>query len=249
MTSQQAGLLLLSIAFFPAATALLVFAPSYLESHDFGTAGTKALTVPTSTSQAKTQGNPAPLLQQAFQLFEQKKLDAALDKVNAAAKVAPQDRAVYSLRGNIYAEKELWDEAEKDYQTVLQIDGKNSLIRFNLAEIKFMQKRYDEARSGFIDLEQDPNTGDLATYKVFLCDLCGGHEETAAKELDAFNQVGSNASYYFANAAWLLTHHKTEDARSWLMSAARIYAPNKFRLYATPLITLGYMPLPPPPHN
>ena len=186
------------------------------------------------------------LLSQASRFLEQKQLDAALDKVNSALKIAPKNAEAYGLRGGIYAEKKLWDQAEKDFQTALQIDGKNVQMKFNVAEIEFMQKKYDAARPSFVALGQDSAMGDLATYKVFLCDLFGGHEEVAAKELAAFNQVGANASYYFANAAWLLYHQKTEDARGWLISAANIYAPTKFRIYAASLIDLGYMPLPPP---
>jgi len=186
------------------------------------------------------------LLRQAFQLVQQKQFDAALDKVNAALQVAPKNSDAYGLRGNIYAQKGLWDQAWKDYHAALQFDGKNTKMRFNLAEIDFMQKKYDDARPGFLALEEDSDFGDLAAYKVFLCDLFGGHEELAAKELDAFNQVGSNASYYFANATWSLYHHKTEDGRGWLTSAVSIYALNKFKLYATSLVELGYLPLPPP---
>jgi hypothetical protein len=182
----------------------------------------------------------------AAQPSDQKQFEAKLDKANAAVQAAPQNPDGYALRGNIYAEEKLWDQAAKDYQTVLQLDGKNMQMKFNLAELQFMQKKYDDARSGFAALEQDPNIGDLATYKVFLCDLFGGHDEAAAKELDAFNQIGENASYYFANASWSLYHQKTEDARGWLLSAQRIYPAIKFRLYATSLVNLGYLPLPPP---
>ena len=188
-----------------------------------------------------------PLLDQAFQFLEQKQLDAALRTVNAALQAAPQNPDAYDLRGTIYAEMKLWDQAEKDYQTVLRINGKYTQVKFNLAEIQFILKKYDEARPGFAALEQDPTLSDFTAYKVFLCDLFGGHEAVAAKELAAFNQVGSNASYYLGNAAWSLYHHKTEDARGWLSSAEKIYAPKKFKLYAASLINLGYMPLPPPP--
>ena len=205
---------------------------------------------PASASPNQPQADPATLLlRQAIQLLEQKQLDAALDKANAALQSAPQNPHAYSVRGGIYAEKKLWDQAEKDYQTALQFDGKNTQMKFNLAELQFMQQKYDAARPGFIALGKDSNMGDLAAYKVFLCDLFGAHEEAAAKDLEAFNQAGSNASYYFANAAWSLYHHKTEDGRGWLMSALKIYDPPKFSQYAASLIALGYIPLPPPPQQ
>jgi tetratricopeptide (TPR) repeat protein len=182
----------------------------------------------------------ADLLQEANQSLGQKQLDDALGKVNAALDLEPQNPDAYALRGNVYAAKQLWIRAEDDYQTALQINGKDKSIKFDLGEVEFILKKYDAARTGFAALEQDPDFGDLAGYKAFLCDLFGGHEDVAAKELDAFNQVGSNPSYYFANATWCLYHQKPEDAQGWLNSAAHIYAPSKFKTYASCLIELGY---------
>ncbi len=86
--------------------------------------------------------------------------------------------------------------------------------------------------------------GDLAAYKVFLCDLLGGHEAVARKELDAFNDIAAKPSYFFSNAAWSLVHRNVEDARSWLNSAANVYPSAKIAYYATCLRDLGYLPLP-----
>ena len=172
---------------------------------------------------------------------EMKPLDAQLVDANAALQNDSSSVAGYLRRGNIYGKKKMWDASKKDYQSALAIDSKCTIAAFNLAELDFLQAKYDVARPGFAALEQDPDFGDLAKYKVFLCDLVGGHEDGAAKELDAFNQVGSNASYYFANVAWNLYHKKEDDARSWMISAVRIYAPGKVRLYATPLVDLGYL--------
>ena len=184
------------------------------------------------------------LLREASQLLQQRLLDSALDKVNEALVASPQSPSAYCLRGNIYAEKKLWDEAGKDYETVLQLDGKNKQVRFDMAELEFMQKKYDSAKPGFAALKEDPELGDLAAYKVFLCDLYSGHEEEASKELNAFNQVGTNASYYFANVAWSLYHHKTEEGRTWILSAGNIYGARKLGVYASSLVDLGYLPLP-----
>jgi Tfp pilus assembly protein PilF len=187
------------------------------------------------------------ILNDAIHFLAQGQPDAALDKVNLAIRLAPQDPDSYGLRAGIYAHKQLWPEAEKDYQKVLEIDATNSPAKFDLAEIKFKQKHYDKARSDFLALEKDDDLGDLASYKVFLCDLAGGHIDAAGKELDAFNQVGGNASYYFANVAWSLYHHKTEEGRGWLSSAIQIYAQDKVNSYSISLEDLGYLPLPQPP--
>jgi hypothetical protein len=109
-----------------------------------------------------------------------------------------------------------------------------------------MQKQYDAARPGFVALESDPDMGDFASYKVFLCDLFGGHEAAAKKELDVFNVAMENPSYYFSNAAWDLVHKNLDDARSWLLSASRIYPLQKNTYYAQSLRDLGYLPIPGP---
>jgi len=215
-----------------------------------------AATAPTAspfvqpTTAPATAPAPGPsqvivLLHEALELLQKKDIDGAFDKVNAAIKLDPTNPDGYGLRGGIYAEKKMWDKSEQDYNAILKLDPKNVQAKFNLAEIAFMQKKYDAARPQFVALQQDSNWGDLSTYKVFLCDLWGGHNDMAAKELAALEKVGSGASYYFAEAAWYLYQKKPEDARGWLVSAVNIYSPAKFKMYSASLFDLGYLPLPP----
>lgn len=173
----------------------------------------------------------------------------ALNDLTQALKVNPNSTGAYVLRASIYCQQKKWTEAQADFEAAAKIAPTNTVVKFNLVEIKFMQKQYDAARPGFVALESDPDMGDFAKYKVFLCDLFGGHEAVARKELDVFNDVMGNPSYYFGNAAWSLVHKNTEDARSWLQSASRIYPAQKNLYYAESLRDLGYLPLPPPPSS
>jgi tetratricopeptide (TPR) repeat protein len=184
-------------------------------------------------------------LQDALRLESQGRLDSALERVNSVLQVNSKNSDAYCVRGQIYSRMKRWDLAQADIEAILQIDDKNSVAKFNLVELKFMQKAYNDARPGFIAMEQDPDLGDLAAYKVFLCDLFGGHEDVAQSELDVFNKTGENPSFYFANAAWCLYHKRPEDARGWLNSAGSIYEPWKASRYSSSLSELGYLPLPP----
>jgi Tfp pilus assembly protein PilF len=172
--------------------------------------------------------------------------DGALNDLNQAVQLKPDSAFPYLLRGSLFTQKKKFAEAEADFAAAYKLDPNNVVIKFNLSELKFMQKHYDDARTGFFPLQKDPDMGDFAMYKVFLCDLFGGHEDQAKTELDAINQKGDDASYYFSNAAWDLYHKKTEDARSWLISASHIYDMKKFSTYGESLNYLGYLPLPPP---
>jgi tetratricopeptide (TPR) repeat protein len=170
--------------------------------------------------------------------------DGALSDLTQAIQLKPDSAFAYLLRGSLYTQKKMFPEAEADFAAAYRIDPTNVVIKFNLSELKFMQKHYDDARAGFFPLQKDPDMGDFAIYKVFLCDLFGGHEDLAKTELDAINKKGDDASYYFANAAWDLYNKKTDDARGWLVSASHIFDMKKFSTYGESLRYLGYLPLP-----
>jgi len=205
--------------------------------------------IATATNSASaTPPDPASqAIAEAMLKIDANDVDGALAKLTDAIKANPKISGPYMFRASLYCQKKMWTEAEQDFEAAAKISPKNIVIKFNVVEVKFMQKQYDAARPGYLALETDPDMGDLAAYKVFLCDLLGGHEALARKELDVFNKVNDNPSYYFGNAAWDLVHQKVEDARSWLTSAAYIYPSGKIAYYATCLRDLGYLPLPPPP--
>jgi len=203
-----------------------------------------ATAMPSVSGQNQLPSDPAFLLHEALELIQQKQFDAAMEKVNAAIQAAPDNIDGYGLRGGLYAQKKQWDNATKDYQHVLQMEPKNEQAKFNLSEIDFLQKNYDKARVGFAGLIPSKDAKDLATYKVFLCDLFAGHDDVAAKELNDMDQADRGASFYFGKAAWFLYHKRQEEARGWLESASKIYTPGKFKLYSASLFDLGYLPLP-----
>jgi Tfp pilus assembly protein PilF len=191
------------------------------------------LTTPTDAAQ--------DLIKSAMTKMNANDADGALNDLTQAIKANPNSTGAYVLRASIYCQKKQWPQAEDDFNAAAKIAPTNKVLKFNQIEVHFMQKQYDVARTGFLTLVNDPDMGDFAQYKVFLCDLLGGHEEQAKKELDVFNAAMGNPSYYFANAAWDLVHHNPDDARSWLTSALRIYPQRKNAYYAQSLKDLGLL--------
>ncbi|MCE0521629.1 MAG: tetratricopeptide repeat protein [Methylacidiphilales bacterium] len=206
---------------------------------------------PPANVAAQPGDNSGSTLSKAAKLFENGDPDAALDTVNAYIRDNPKSLNGYILRGAINAQKQLWSQATSDYQTALQLSPNDDGVRYDLADLKFRQKQFDDARAAFVPLQDKlgAEVGDLIKYKIFLCDLLAGHDDVAAKELAVFNQAAMNPSYYFGNAAWDLVHKKPEDARGWLVSATNIYPPRKHLLYVSMLKDMGYLPLPPAPHG
>jgi Flp pilus assembly protein TadD len=224
---------------------LLLAASLSLHAQD-ASAGAEAAPAPSVASDPNAPPtDPAvPMLKQAYALLTKQDFDGALQLTDEAVKNNPKSFAALTLRGMIYSQKKQWTSAEADFNSALALDTTNLVVKFNLGEIRFVQKDYDTARARFLPLTKDPVMGDFAQYKVFLCDLFGGHEDLAKKELDVFNAAETHPSYYFGNAAWDLYHKNIEDARGWLTSAGNIYLPSKNQFYASSLRDLGYLPLP-----
>ncbi len=167
----------------------------------------------------------------------------ALEMANYYLLRDPTNVVGYLQRGNLFLTEKKMDLAKLDFEHALRIKSDCAPAIFGIAEIAFVQGHYDDARPGFLAIEGDINYGDLAKYKVFLCDLFGGHQDAATRELAVFNDAGSDASYYFANMAWSFYHKKNGDAQNWWQSAVQIFSPQKLQIYAKPLIEHGYNPV------
>jgi Tfp pilus assembly protein PilF len=210
------------------------------------TPATSAPASPAAVENSVPNDPAAPMLKKAYALLTNKDMDGALHLVDEAVKDNPKSFAALTLRGIIYSQKKEWTSADADFKAALVLDPSNLVVKFQLAQIQFVQKNYPAARELFLSLTSQPVMGDFASYNVFLCDLFGGNEAQAKKELSAWSEE-TGPSYYFGTAAWDLAHKDVEGARSYLASAGQIFPASKNQFYAASLRDLGYLPLPPPP--
>ncbi|MCE0521311.1 MAG: hypothetical protein LV480_00175 [Methylacidiphilales bacterium] len=220
-------------------TTLLLSAPGRAQQ-------TRSTNAPSSTPMASNSSLTTPtdaakqLINDALKKANANDMDGAMNDLNQAIKLNPNSSGAYVLRASIYSQRKLWPQAEADFQAAARLAPGNVIVKFNLSEIKFIQKQYDVVRPEFVALEKDPTMGDFASYKVFLCDLFAGHIDLAKKELDAFDD--GNPSYYFAHAAWSLYYKNIADAQGWFTSASHIYSAQKNNFYAQSLRDAGYLP-------
>ncbi len=154
------------------------------------------------------------LVKQAAEDFANDKLDAALNETSLAIQLDPRNVQAYDQRSVIYMQQKMWDRAERDTLAEDRISP-DVAYKYRLGEIKFLQKNYDDARPRFAALESDARLGDLSTYKTFLCDLFGGHERIATRDLAALHPVENKPSYLFCHAAWALYHGHRAEANQW----------------------------------
>jgi Tfp pilus assembly protein PilF len=129
-----------------------------------------------TTSPAPSTGGPTSPIQEArIKIASAVKkmnqtppdMDGSLADLTQAIQLKPDSAFAYLLRGSLYTQKKMFAQAESDFNSADKINPGNVVIKFNLSELKFMQKKYDAARTGFFPLQKDPDMGDFAMYKVF----------------------------------------------------------------------------------
>ena len=190
----------------------------------FATDETNSVTSPANAT------STAELIKSADQDLTDGKTDQAESEVNLAVQLDPKNAEAYALRSSIYTRIKLWDRAERDAATADKI-APDPAYKYKMGEIKFLQKAYDDARPHFAGLQNDPTLGDLAVYKVFMCDLFGGHESFAARDLATEQKSYDHPSYYFSQIAWCLFHGQRSQANSWFAQVKEHVNENTSSLY------------------
>src|SRR5947199_9347691 len=116
----------------------------------------------------------------AFRDFDTNNLPQALKELDALDARQPDLAASQNLRGVILMRQGIYDKAEAALLEAARIDPKFWNARFNLAEIPFLQKNWEEARNRFQKLlwsrqsDVASEVTRLVQYKILLRDLLDG---------------------------------------------------------------------------
>ena len=81
------------------------------------------------------------LIADAIQRMNANDTNGAMTDLSQALKLNPESTGAYVLRASIYCQKKQWTQAEADFKAAARIAPTNSVLKFNLVEIKFMQKQ------------------------------------------------------------------------------------------------------------
>jgi len=220
-----------------------------------------ALLLPASAQSDSSEPKNIPeayrkLFQKAVVAYEQQNFDEAIAFLDQAEEIYPNYSETYNLKGGIYTQQRKFDEAQKFFEKALELNDKSYPVRFNLAEISFLEKDYAKARDAFAALEQSIENDDevqpqavgnllaLIEYKIYLTYLLQDNMEKAKEMQDSFSFTDNTPNYYFANAAIAFHEGDKAEAQNWLRSADRIYPPQLNRLYADSFFEIGWIDKP-----
>jgi len=174
--------------------------------------------------------------------FQARRYDAVLEKLDRIERRAPPDVELLNFRGAVFAEQQRFEEAREQFKKALAIDAKAFWPRYNLAEVDFMERRYDLARSGFWRMLADFPQNDLVQFKVILCDLMRDDFPRARAGLQQMKFPCDSAAYYFAHAAWEVAHGNSEGAHRWISEAGSVFGDRVSPVLVESLSQLGWMP-------
>jgi Flp pilus assembly protein TadD len=199
---------------------------------------------------APTKAELEDMYNTAYRAFDAGKFPEALKQLDAIDARQPDLAASKNLRGVILMRQGNYDQAEAGLTEAARIDPKFWNARFNLAEIPFLKKDWDEARKRF---EQLLSTGqsDLAKeasqliqYKILLTYLMQGKSNMVDSILAKLELSPDTPAVDYVKAAVALQQKNEAEAKDWISAAEKNYPPQLNKLFAESLYEVGWLEKP-----
>jgi tetratricopeptide (TPR) repeat protein len=194
---------------------------------------------------APTKAELEEMYKTAYRAFEADKFPEALKQLDAIDARQPDLAASKNLRGVILMRQENYDQAEAALTEAARIDPKFWNARFNLAEIPFRKKDWEEARKRFeqllstgqSDLAKD--SSQLVQYKILLTYLMEGKSNMVDSILAKLELSPDTPAVDYVKAAIALQHKNQAEAKDWISVAEKNYSPQVNKLFVESLYEIG----------
>jgi Flp pilus assembly protein TadD len=199
---------------------------------------------------APTKAELEEMYNSAYRAFDAGKFPEALKQLDAIDARQPDLAASKNLRGVILMRQGNYDQAETALNEAARIDPKFWNARFNMAEIPFLKKDWEDARKRF---EQLLSTGqsDLAKeasqliqYKILLTYLMEGKSNMVDSILAKLELSPDTPAVDYVKAAAALQQKNETEAKDWITAAEKNYSPQLNKLFVESLYEIGWMEKP-----
>lgn len=180
-------------------------------------------------------------------LFNQKRIFDALEKIDELDKIFKDHPAALNIKGACYVEIRAFDKANAIFEQVLAVSPKNTNVQFNLAEVDFVTKSWESAYKRFsalIPLLPAKNKAmiRLCQFKLLLCQLKTDRLKDAIVLRDKYDAWDDSPFFYYARAA-VLYHEDDKLGAEKMLRNVRYVWRNDAALAAwqDTLIEFGYI--------
>lgn len=189
----------------------------------------------------------AELVNEASRMFQQKRIFETLEKLHEAKKVFDGSPELMNLEASCYVEIRNFDRALEIYKKAEELAPDNPSIKFNIAEVFFVMKKWQEAHDRFDSLlalipEGNIALGRLVEFKLLLCKKRLGKDEEAFALANKYDFLDDSPFYYYAQAALAYDQGDMVKAEEWLAMCARIFRnPAIIAPWQDTLVEFGYI--------
>ncbi|KAB2638712.1 MAG: tetratricopeptide repeat protein [Verrucomicrobia bacterium] len=186
-------------------------------------------------------------LVEAQRLFQQKRIFETFDALDKADAVFLDSPESLNMRGACYVEIRNFDQAAAAFKKALLLSPDNPSINFNIAEVLFVTKKWQEAHDLFAKILQDLPKDNLALsrlveFKILLCKKKLGLKEETLALAKKYGMDDDSPYYCFANAAIAYDDKDLVKAEEWLAMASRIFKnPEALSPWQDTLVEFGYI--------
>lgn len=186
-------------------------------------------------------------LTEASRLFQSKRIFECLDELSKAEKIFGDSPEFYNLRGSCFVEFRDFDKAMADYKKADQLVPNNPSIEFNIAEVLFVTKKWQEAHDAFEALlpklpPNDIGLGRLVEFKLLLCKQKLGKKNEVIALANKYDYQDDSPYYYYAQMALAYEAKDLNKADEWLATVARIFQdPAILAPWQDTMVEFGYV--------
>ena len=180
-------------------------------------------------------------------LFNQKRIFDAFEKIDELDKIFPNHPASLNIKGACYVEIRAFDKANAIFTELIQISPNNSSVLFNLAEVDFVTKNWESAEKRFTKIltllpEQQKAMMRLCEFKLLLCQLKLGKKDAALTLKDKYDVWDDSPFYYFSRAAIAYDADEKMKAEKYLRNVRFIWRNDAaLSAWQDTLIEYGYI--------
>lgn len=175
----------------------------------------------------------------------------ALEKLTVVERITGESHFVENLRGAVYTRMRDFKAAREHFQKAVSLSDGGGMEafhpRFNLAEIDFVEKKWEDSIAGFTKLLEDENRPDktsdvLMKFKIMVCEYQLKRPDKAQAIAKTFDQYDDKTpAYYYAEAVRCFAGDNKDEATEWLESARRIYPPEVNEVFNDSLVEVGWL--------
>lgn len=184
---------------------------------------------------------------EANRLHQQKRVFEAMEELDKAYAIFKESPEIYNLRGSCYVEMRAFDKAMADFDKAAALSKDNSSILFNIGEIHFVTKQWQQAHDTFQKVmkllpPENIALGRLTEFKILLCLKKLGKDNDVVILAEKYDFLDDSPFYYYAQAALAYEEKDLVKAEEWLARANRIFRdPNILAPWQDTLVEYGYI--------